>query len=79
MNTTNQLPSETQSPASFRGFIAGQPHIKGEPHISERDIAEQVSAYSDRVIQPNKVRIIAEHAGDTALSPLIQSAGRNDG
>ena len=65
--------SETQGPESFTDFIEGKP----DAAKSSRD--DLIAAYSADVLQPNKIRLAAEYAGNTALSPLVQSMGRNDG
>ena len=65
--------SESLGPESFKDFIEGNPNLTG------LNRADQVLAHSRDVLQPNKIRRMAEFAGDTAVSPLIQSIGRNDG
>jgi len=65
--------SESLGPGSFKDFI------EGNPNLTSLDMTDQVLAYSRDVLQPYKVQKMAERAGGTAVSPLIESMGRNDG
>ena len=68
----NQM-SDAQGPGSFNDFI------EGNPVFANVNRADQVLAYSRDVIQPNKIRLMAAQVGDTAVSPMVKSIGRNDG